>query len=250
MKKIISVANHKGGVGKTTTTINLTAGLQRLNKKILCIDLDPQANLTQSLGVRDIEYSIYHSLTQNSELKICNVIEGVDLVPSEINLSGAEIELINEPGREYILKGLLTPHLDKYDYVFIDCPPSLGLLTINAFVASTEVLIPLQAQFLATQGMSKILEIIKKVKDRLNKELLLNGIVLTQFNKRKILNRDIAKSIDKHFSDKLFNTRIRENISLAEAPVEGLDIFRYNDKCIGALDYAELAIEFLNRKVL
>ena len=247
MTKIISIANHKGGVGKTTTTVNLSAGLNQKGKKILCIDLDPQANLTQSLGVKDCEYSIYDSLTQNSDLTPVTFRRGFDIIPSHINLAGAEVELINEPGREYILKGLINKIKANYDYVFIDCPPSLGLLTVNAFVASDKLLIPLQAEYLATQGLARLMEVINKVKERINPEFDLGGVVLTQFNKRLVLNRDIAKSIEQHFDTKLFESTIRENISLAEAPMSGMDIFTYDKNSIGAHDYKKLVKEFLEK---
>jgi len=247
MTKIISIANHKGGVGKTTTTVNLAAGLNKMNKKVLCVDLDPQANLTQSLGLQNYESSIYDSLTQNSDIIVYQIIKGFDIVPSQINLSGAELELMHEPGRESILKNLLNPLMNDYDYILIDCPPSLGLLTINALTASGYIIIPLQAQFLAAQGMTNLFEIIRKIQERINPDLKIGGIVLTQFNGRKILNKDIAKSVYKFYSNALFNTRIRDNISIAEAPTVGLDIFRYNDKSLGAEDYANLTIELINR---
>lgn len=247
MTKIISIANHKGGVGKTTTTVNLSAGLNRNGKKILCIDLDPQANLTQSLGITDFESSVYDSLTQNSDLVPVNYRDGFDVIPSHINLSGAEVELINEPGREYILKGLLNKIKDYYDFVFIDCPPSLGLLTINAFVASDQLFIPLQAEYLATQGLARLMEVINKVKERINPEFDLGGVILTQFNKRLVLNKDIAKVIEKHFGPRLYNSTIRENISLAEAPSAGKDIFEYSPTSNGAFDYMQLTKEFIKQ---
>ena len=247
MTKIISIANHKGGVGKTTTTVNLSAGLNRKSKKILCIDLDPQANLTQSVGVKDYEYSIYDSLTQNSDLIPIEIRKGFDIIPSHIDLSGAEIELINEPGREYILKGLIDKIKVNYDFIFIDCPPSLGLLTVNAFVASDRLLIPLQAEFLATQGLAKLLEVIEKVKERINPEFDLGGVIITQYNERLVLNRDISWSVKHHFGNKLFKSTIRKNVSLAEAPMTGMDIFNYNANSIGAHDYGKLVQEFLKR---
>jgi chromosome partitioning protein len=247
MTKIISIANHKGGVGKTTTTVNLSAGLNIKGKRILCIDLDPQANLTQSLGVKDYEHSIYDSLTQNSDLRPVTIRKGFDVIPSHINLAGAEIELINEPGREYILKGLINKIKANYDYVFIDCPPSLGLLTVNSFVASDKLLIPLQAEYLATQGLARLMEVINKVKERINPEFEFGGVILTQFNKRLVLNKDIARSIGNHFGEKLYRSSIRENIALAEAPSVGKDIFEYNKKSNGAFDYSQLTKEFIER---
>lgn len=247
MTKIISIANHKGGVGKTTTTVNLSAGLNLSGRKLLCIDLDPQANLTQSLGITDFDISIYDNLTQNSDLMPVKYRDGFDIIPSHINLSGAEVELINEPGREYILKGLLNKFKDNYDYVLIDCPPSLGLLTINAFVASDKLFIPLQAEYLATQGLARLMEVINKVKERINPEFDLGGVILTQFNKRLVLNKDIAKVIEKHFGPRLYNSTIRENISLAEAPSAGKDIFEYSPTSNGAFDYMQLTKEFILR---
>ena len=247
MTKIISIANHKGGVGKTTTTVNLSAGLNQKGRKVLCVDLDPQANLTQSLGISEFDSSIYDSLTQNSQLEPINIKKGFDIIPSHINLSGAEIELNNEPGREYILKGLINDIKNSYDYIFIDCPPSLGLLTINSFVASDKLIIPLQAEYLATQGLAKLVEVIHKVQQRINQNFELAGIILTQFNKRLVLNKDIAKSVEDHFGLKLFKASIRENIALAEAPSVGKDIFEYNPSCNGAFDYFQLTKEFIRR---
>ncbi len=247
MTKVISIANHKGGVGKTTTTVNLSAGLNNKNKNVLCIDLDPQANLTQSLGVKDFEYNIYDCITQNSDLIPVKIRKGFDVIPSHINLSGAEVELINEPGREYILKSLVNKIKNNYDYIFIDCPPSLGLLTVNAFVASDKLLIPLQAEYLATQGLARLMEVINKVQERINPEFELEGVVLTQFNKRLVLNKDIARSIEKHFGENLYRSSIRENIALAEAPSVGKDIFEYNKRSNGAFDYSQLTKEFIKR---
>mgnify|MGYP001400053955 CR=1 FL=1 len=247
MTKIISIANHKGGVGKTTTTVNLSAGLNRNGRKILCVDLDPQANLTQSLGITEFESSIYDSLTQNSDLVPLSYRKGFDVIPSHINLSGAEVELFNEPGREYILKGLLNKVKENYDYIFIDCPPSLGLLTVNAFVASDKLLIPLQAEYLATQGLAKLMEVTQKVQERINPGFELMGVVLTRFNKRLILNKDIARSVEKYFGDILFKNSVRENISIAEAPSVGKDIFEYNSSSNGAFDFLQLSKEFIER---
>ena len=172
----ISLSNHKGGVGKTTSTINISAALNQMGKKVLMIDLDPQANLTQSLGIKNPALTIYDALKGNQKVKPLSLLKGFDLIPSDLDLSAAEIELSGEAGREYILKEVLQPFSSSYDYIIIDCPPSLGLLTINAFTTSNEVIIPVQAQFLATQGMTKLIEIIEKIQKRLNKSLKLGGV--------------------------------------------------------------------------
>lgn len=247
MSKVISISNHKGGVGKTTSAINLGAGLNKLGKRVLLIDLDPQANLSQSLGLVDQERTIYGALRGEYKLQPIEVIAGLDLIPSTLDLSGAEIEMSGEAGREYILKELVDPIRGSYDYVLIDSPPSLGLLTINAFTASDRVFIPLQAQYLALQGLTKLLEVIDKITKRLNKELRVGGVFITQYDGRKVLNRDVVATIGAHFKDQLFKTMVRDNIALAEAPSQGLDIFRYNPKSYGAEDYLSLSQEVINR---
>ncbi|MCD8416009.1 AAA family ATPase [Tenacibaculum finnmarkense genomovar ulcerans] len=245
MSKIISISNHKGGVGKTTSTLNIGAGLVKLKKKVLLIDLDPQANLSQSLGVVEPEFNIYGALRGDYELQPIEVSKGLYLIPSTLDLSGAEVEMSGEPGREYILKELIDPIRDDYDFIIIDSAPSLGLLTINSFTASDEILIPLQAQYLALQGLAKLLEVVEKIKKRLNKNLKVGGVFITQYDKRKVLNRDVASTIDLHFKDTVFKTKIRDNIALAEAPAQGLDIFRYSPKSYGAEDYLKLSKEIL-----
>ena len=247
MSKVISISNHKGGVGKTTSAINLGAGLSKLGKRVLLIDLDPQANLSQSLGLVDQERTIYGALRGEYKLQPIPVVAGLDLIPSTLDLSGAEIEMSGEAGREYILRELVDPIKGSYDYVLIDSPPSLGLLTINAFTASDEVFIPLQAQYLALQGLTKLLEVIDKITKRLNKELRVGGVFITQYDGRKVLNRDVVATIGAHFQDQLFKTMVRDNIALAEAPSQGLDIFRYNPKSYGAEDYLSLSQEVINR---
>ena len=247
MGKIISLLNHKGGVGKTTSTINIGAGLVELGKKVLLIDLDPQANLSLSLGIPRQPNTIYEALRGESELEPFTVRENLDVVMSTLDLSGAEMELINEAGREYILKELFEPIRDDYDFIIIDCPPSLGLLTLNALGASDYVYIPLQTQFLALQGLAKIKQVIDKVKFRLNKNLEIGGVIATMYDSRKILNRDVVDTIKKYFGEKVFNTLIRDNVSLAEAPSQRKDIFHYNPSSIGAQDYKNLCQEILDR---
>jgi chromosome partitioning protein len=248
MSKVISISNHKGGVGKTTSAINIGAGLNKLGKKVLLIDLDPQANLSQSLGLIEPERNIYGALRGEYKLQAIEILKGLDVVPSTLDLSGAEVEMSGEAGREYILRELIEPIRASYDYILIDSPPSLGLLTINAFTASDLVFIPLQAQYLALQGLTKIIEVVDKIKKRLNKELRVGGVFITQYDSRKVLNRDVVSTIEAHFKDEVFKTRVRDNIALAEAPVKGVDIFRYNPKSYGAEDYLSLSKEILKRK--
>jgi chromosome partitioning protein len=176
------------------------------------------------------------------------VLKGLDIIPSTLDLSGAEIELSSEPGREYILKELIENVRGSYDFIIIDSPPSLGLLTINSFTAADEIIIPLQAQFLAMQGLAKLVEVVEKIKSRLNKGLKIGGVFITQYDGRKVLNRDVVDTINAHFKSEVFKTKIRDNIALAEAPAQAMDIFRYNAKSNGAEDYMELAKEILERK--
>ena len=231
MTKIIAVLNHKGGVGKTTTTINLAAALQLKKKRVLLIDMDGQANLTESCGLSiEEEQTVYGAMKGEYPLPLVELNNGLAIVPSCLDLSAAESELINEPGRELILKGLIAKLLDsrKFDYILIDCPPSLGLLTLNALTASDFLIIPVQAQFLAMRGMAKI--------------------VITQFDKRKTLNKSVSELINDSFCDKVFKTVIRDNVALAEAPIKGLNIFEYNKNSNGAKDYMDLALEVLKLK--
>ncbi|MCB0661184.1 MAG: ParA family protein [Saprospiraceae bacterium] len=247
MATVISLLNHKGGVGKTTSTINIGAGMVELGKRVMLIDLDPQANLTVSLGIPRQKYSIYESLRGESELVPYQVKDGFDVVISTLDLSGAEMELINEAGREFILRELLAPVMEEYDYIIIDCPPSLGLLTLNALTSSQYVLIPLQTEFLALQGVAKIKQVIDKVRFRLNKSLQIGGVIATMYDNRKILNRDVVETIKKYFGDKVFETMIRDNVALAEAPAQRKDIFEYNKNSSGAEDYLALCKELITR---
>ncbi len=247
MSKVISLLNHKGGVGKTTSTISIGAGLVQLGKRVLLLDLDPQANLTLSLGVSRQKMSVYESLRGEGELVPFNVKPNLDIVPSSLDLSGAEMELINEAGREYILKELLEPLQMEYDFILIDCPPSLGLLTLNSLTSSDYVIIPVQTEFLALQGLTKIKQVVDKVRFRLNKKLTVLGVVPTMYDNRKVLNRDVVETIRKYFGERVFETMIRDNISLAEAPASRQDIFEYNSRSNGAEDYLALSKEIIAR---
>lgn len=248
MGKIIAISNHKGGVGKTTTTVNLGAGLAKLGKKILLVDLDPQANLTQCYGITKPESTMYEALKGEDDLKVVNINENLDIAASSLDLAGAEMELSSEAGREYLLEEILEPFKNQYDYTLIDCPPSLGLLTFNAFASADEVIIPIQAHFLAIKGLTKIIEVINKVKRRINKKLEIKGVVITLYDKRKVLHRDIEETIKTYFQEKVYKTKIRQNIALAEAPTTGEDIFRYSPKSNGAKDYEKLCFEFIDRR--
>tara|TARA_R110002096_G_scaffold28336_25_gene86016 strand:- start:2125 stop:2880 length:756 start_codon:yes stop_codon:yes gene_type:complete len=248
--KIIALTNQKGGVGKTTSTINLGAGLAKLGKKVLLIDLDPQANLTYSLKMHSnrMEKTIYHGLKGEASLKeILIKHNGFDFIPSSLELSGAEMELANEPAREGLLKNLLTQlKADEYDYVLIDCPPNLGLLTLNAFTAVTEIFIVLQSEYLALHGLSKLLDLIRIVQQRLNKQLEVGGIICTMYDNRKNLNKEVVGHIKDYFGKKVFKTIIRDNVALAEAPSHHKTIFEYDGGSAGAQDYFALAKEIKN----
>ncbi len=247
MTKVISICNHKGGVGKTTSALNIGAALHKMKKKVLLIDLDPQANLSQSVGLENQKYNIYGVMKGDHEFKPIAIKTGFDIVPSVLDLSGAELELSAVPGREKVLSKQLETIHQNYDFVLIDCPPSLGLLTINALSSSHEVIIPLQVQYLATQGLSRLLYIIGLVRERLNSKLEMGGIILTQYNKRKVLNRVVENTMKTQFQEKVFKTLIRENIDLAEASMTREDIFDYNRNCNGAKDYYALSMEIAKK---
>lgn len=249
--RIISLVNQKGGVGKTTTTNNLGASLVKAGKRVLLIDLDPQANLSYSLGVRGGDYkSVYDVLRGTAKLKdiILTHKNGVDIAPSHINLSGVELELASQVGREQILKDALKGVADNYDYVLIDCAPSLGIITLNALVASKEVFIPVQTEVLALQGMSQLLKTINLVRERLNSELKVTGVIGTMYDSRKKLSEEVMESLNEHFSGKLFKTLIRSNVSLAESPSSGVDIISYKADSYGAKDYQALAEEVIKQE--
>ena len=244
---ILSLLNHKGGVGKTTSAINIGAGMVVLGKRVLLVDLDPQANLSLSLGIGRQPPSLYDAMRGEADLAPVTVRPGLDVIPSNLDLSGAEMELINEAGREYILRELFEPMQDAYDFIIIDCPPSLGLLTLNALTCSDFVLIPLQTEFLAMQGLAKIKQVIQKVKLRLNKKLEIGGVIPTMYDSRKVLNRDIVETIKKYFGELVFESYVRDNVALAEAPAQQQDIFSYNPTSAGAEDYLAVCQEILSR---
>jgi chromosome partitioning protein len=247
MNKVIAFAQHKGGVGKTTSTLNIGAALAKLGKKVLLVDLDPQANLTESLGMTGSTPTISSVLTSGTIMPIDAGI--MHLIPSSLELAGTEVNLLNQTAREQILKEQVDQLKDQYDYILIDCAPSLGLLTINALTAADEVLIPLQAQYLAVKGLNSLIDIIEMIKKKLNKKLRIGGVIITQYDSQKVLNRNTSESIAELFKAEIFNTKIRDNVSLAEAPTAGQNIFDYAPNSNGAKDYKELTEEILKRSL-
>ncbi len=250
--KTIAFANQKGGVGKTTTTANLGAALADMGHKVVLVDIDPQGNLTVSCGMRahELENTIYEVLKEQATisdvlLQVDRPGDGLYLVPANLALSASETELSAKPGREFLLKEALQELDQRYDFILIDCPPSLGLLTINALVAASGYIIPLASEFLALYGTSQLLEVVEIVRNRINSDLELTGVVITQYDGRKIHSRETVDQIKSYFGDQVFDTLIRINVSLTEAPSFGQDIFTYKPISPGAEDYSALSDELL-----
>lgn len=251
MARFIAIFNQKGGVGKTTTNVNLSACLARMGKKVLVIDIDPQGNTTSGFGInkKEVSLSIYDTLVNEvniDETIIKTSIENLFLVPSDVGLAGAEIELTKNEHRERALKQAISNIKDEYDFVFIDCPPSLGLLTINALVAVDSVLIPIQCEYYALEGVSQLMDTIKLVNRSLNPKLEIEGVVLSMFDGRTNLSIQVVDEVKKFFKGKVYTTIIPRNVRLAEAPSFGLPIIDYDPKSKGAEAYLELAEEFLD----
>jgi chromosome partitioning protein len=241
---IIGIINHKGGVGKTTTTINLGKALALTGKKVLLIDLDPQANLSQWLNQENAQHSIFEAIMEASAMPIMNIGERMDFVPSSLQLAKAEVSLHSEPDGYFRLRTCLEDVENKYDYVLIDCPPSLGLLTSNALIAANSVLVPVQTQFLASKGLETIEEAINKIRRSLNRNLTLLGILFTQTN-RTILSQSIRELVGTAYEGQVFSTLIRQNIALAESSAHNQSIFEYAPNSNGAEDYLALAQEII-----
>ena len=253
MGKIIALANQKGGVGKTTTSMNLAASLATLEKRVLLVDADPQANASSGLGVdlNEVDSTLYECIINQGNIKeaiYTTDIEGFDVVPSHINLVGAEVEMLNLKKREYILKELLTPIRDEYDYILIDCSPSLGLITVNSLTAADSVIIPVQCEYFALEGISKLLNTIKIIKKKLNPALEIEGFLLTMYDSRLRLANQIYDEVKRHVQELVFKTVIQRNVKLSEAPSHGLPAILYDADSTGSKNHMALAKEIIQRE--
>lgn len=248
MAKIIGVANQKGGVGKTTTAVNLASALGVLEKRVLLIDADPQANATSGLGVEEVNFSTYNLLEHSAEAEKCvlpTTSPNVDIIPSHIDLVAAEIELVDRENREYMMREALKTIKNQYDYVIIDCAPSLGLITINALTAADSVIIPIQCEYFALEGLGKLLNTIKNVQKIHNQDLDIEGLLLTMYDSRLRLSNQVVEEVNSHFPEMVFETIISRNVRLSEAPSFGESILSYDAESKGAIQYIQLAEEVL-----
>ena len=253
MSRIIAIANQKGGVGKTTTAINLSSCLAEAGKKVLTIDLDPQGNMTSGLGVdkNELENTVYELMLDECSIKESmadTVVEGMKIIPSNVNLAGAEIELLGINEKEYILKNAVDYIRDDYDFIIIDCPPSLNMLTINSMTTADSVLVPIQCEYYALEGLSQLIHTINLVKERLNPDLRIDGVVFTMYDSRTNLSMQVVENVKQNLNQKVYNTLIPRNIRLAEAPSYGMPINMYDPKSAGAEAYMQLAEEVIKNK--
>ncbi|WP_299579584.1 ParA family protein [uncultured Sunxiuqinia sp.] len=255
MGKVIALANQKGGVGKTTSAINLAASLAVLEYKVLIIDADPQANATSGIGfdVRDVENSIYECIVDDidpREIVLKSEIEGLDLIPSHIDLVGAEIEMLNLPNREKVMKVVIEKLRDDYDFILIDCSPSLGLITVNSLTAADSIIIPVQCEYFALEGLGKLLNTIKIIQTRLNPDLEIEGFLLTMYDSRLNLSNQVLEEVRTHFGDMVFESTISRNIRLSEAPSYGKPVVLYDANSRGSENYMDLAREIVQKNDL
>lgn len=253
MGKVISFTNKKGGVGKTTTAVNMAAYCADFGKKVLLIDIDSQGNATTGLGFSksSLKKSVYNVLVEDEAVSqniMATQIKNLFLLPANVDLTGAEVDIVYKRSRERILKEAISKVRDEYDYIFIDCPPSLGLLTINAWVASDSVIIPLQSEYYALEGVSQLMKTISMVKQHLNPNLQIEGIVITMYDGRALISKQITAEIKKFFQTKMYNIIIPRNVRLAEAPSHGVPVMLHDPKCVGARAYKALTEEFLSRQ--
>ena len=253
MGRIIAIANQKGGVGKSTTAINLSAWLAELNQRVLLIDIDPQGNTTSGVGVdkENVENTLYELLLDECKVEDCiieNVFENLSLIPSNVNLSGAEIELVGIEGREYLLKNHIDTIRDNYDFIIMDCPPSLNILTINAMTTANSVLVPIQCEYYALEGLTQLIHTIELVQERLNPDLIIEGVVFTMYDARTNLSLQVVENVKSNLNQSIYKTIIPRNVRLAEAPSYGMPIIQYDSKSVGAESYRLLAEEVLHRE--